>query len=42
MRRISLAEVLLASHGGLRSMELVGLLIDMFVSLVDLLVNTRT
>jgi len=45
MRRISLVEDiedLLASHEGLRSIELVGLLADMFVSLVDLLVNTRT
>jgi hypothetical protein len=35
-------EDLLASHEGLRYTELVGLLVDMFVSLVDLLVNTRT
>jgi hypothetical protein len=39
MRRVSQAEDLLASHEGLRSIELVGLLVDMFVSLVDLLVR---
>lgn len=39
MRRVSQAEDLLASHEGLRSIELVGLLVDMFVSLVELLVR---
>lgn len=39
MRRVSQAADLLGSHEGLRSIELVGLLVDMFVSLVDLLVR---
>lgn len=39
MRPVSQAEGLLASHEGLRSIELVGLLADMFVSLVALLVR---